>query len=398
LRQAFVAAEVGLALMLLMGAGLLIRSAHNLDLVPAGFEARNLLSARLALPATTYPGDERPAGAVARMVATLSASAGVSEAAASTRPPMIGDVNYGLRVEGRDPSPKNRLNGRMQLVTPGYLETMRVPVRQGRTFGALDGTKAVRVMIINETLAKLAWPGISPIGKRLACCEGSDSNPAWKEVVGVVADTRAHGLPSRSTAEFYLPMDQAPSRSFDAGGRSVTLVARAANGKAETLTSEMRASVHTEDPSVPLYDVATMESRVESSTAVTRFNRLLLTCLGAVGLALAAIGIYGVIAYLVSQRTREISVRMALGALPGDVVGLVIGEGLRAVGAGVLIGGLGVVAQSRAIDGLLFGVSGRDPSTFVAVSGLLVFFAIGASALPALRASKTEPSRALSEI
>ena len=396
-RQAFVAVEVGLALMLLMGAGLLIRSGSNLDRVSPGFDPDNLLSARLALPPSAYPGEERPAAAVAWIVAELIAAPGVAEAAASTRPPMIGEVTYGLRIEGREPTPANRINARMQLVTPRYLETMRVPLRSGRTFTDLDQRSAPRVMIVNETLARSAWPGESPIGKRVACCEGSDAEPAWKEVVGVVKDTRARGLASSGPAEFYLPMDQAPRRAFDANARSITLVARAASGNPEALTSSVRGAVSAVDPTVPLYDIATMASRVSASTAVTRFNRLLLSCLGLVGLALAVIGIYGVIAYLVSQRTREISVRMALGARPGDVVRLVLRQGLGAVVAGVIIGGVGAFAQGQAIESLLFGVSGRDPWTFAIVALVLLLCALGASIGPAWRACRLEPAKALAE-
>lgn len=396
-RQMFVAVEVALALMLLMGAGLLIRSGQNLDRISPGFDPDNLLSARFALPGASYPGEERPAAAVARMVANLKAGAGVAEAAASTRPPLIGDVDYGLRAEGRENTPQNRINGRMQLVTSGYLETMRIPLKMGRTFTADDRREGARVMIVGETLAQAAWPGESPIGKRVACCEGGPDQPVWKEIVGVVADTRARGISSGTLNEFYLPMDQAPSRSFDANQRSITLVARALNGRPESLTSVLRNAVRTEDASVPLFDVATMSSRVAESTAVNRFNRLLLLCLGGVGLALAAIGIYGVIAYLVSQRVREISVRMALGALPWDVVRLVVAQAVKAVSLGVGLGGLGVIAQGRAIETLLFGISGRDPMTFAAVAGVLLFFALCASALPAFRASRIEPTKALAD-
>lgn len=396
-RQAFVAAEVALTLMLLMGAGLLIRSDDNLSRVSPGFDPDNLLSARVALPAKVYPGEEKPAAAISRIVSTLSGSPGVVEAAASTRPPMIGYVGYGLRVEGADPNPQNRLGGRMQLVTPGFLETMRVRLRIGRTFTADDRRSGARVMIVSETLARVAWPGESPLGKRVACCEGSDSDPSWKEVIGVVADTRARGLTSPGLNEFYLPMDQAPARAFEANGGSITLVARAANGNPESLTPQFRDALRAESPSLPLYDVATMASRVRASTAVTRFNRLLMVALGLVGLALSAIGIYGVIAYGVSQRTREFGVRMAIGARPTDVIGLVVGQGLRAIGAGLIVGGLGVAAQGRALEAMIIGVSGRDPWILCAAASVLVTVALLASALPAWRASQVDPARTLDE-
>jgi predicted permease len=397
LRQVFVALEVGLALMLLMGSAVLIRSGQNLSRVPVGFDSDNLLSARLALPIAFYPGEERPAAAVAQMVANLAARPGVAEAAASTRPPLVGDVTYGLRIEGRDPVPNARINARMQLVTPRYLQAMGIVVRQGRTLGSGDLRDAPRVMVISETLARLAWPGESAIGKRVACCEGSDAEPLWKEVVGVVMDTRARGLASPGLAEFYMTLDQAPHRAFEANGGSITLLARAASGRPEALTDAVRAAVRAVDPGLPLYDVATMASRVSASTAVFRFNRLLLSCLGAVGLALAAIGIYGVIAFLVNQRTREIGLRIALGARTVDVWRLVAGQGFTAVGAGLMLGSLGVLAQGRAIEALLFEVSARDPQAFVLVVSLLLVLAAGAGALPAFRASRIDPARTLAE-
>jgi putative ABC transport system permease protein len=397
LRHTLVAVEVGFALMLLMGAGLMVRSGLELDRVKTGFDPENLLSARLALPTAAYPGEVAPAAAVERIVSSLENSAGVSEAAASTRPPLIGDVTYGLRIEGRDPTPANRINGRMQLVTPGYIETMRVPLREGRTLTTSDRFGATRVMVISETLARTAWPNESPIGKRIACCEGTDSEPVFKEVVGVVADTKARGVASPSLSEFYMTLDQAPRRAFEANGGSITLIARAANGQPETLTTALRQSVRSVDAAIPLYDVATMSSRVAASTAVTRFNRLLLSCLGGVGLMLAAIGIYGVVAYLMSQRTREIGVRMALGARPADVLGLVVRQGLGAVTSGVVLGSLGVVAQGRALESVLFGVSGRDPLTLGAAALVLIVFAVAASALPSRRAVRIDPTKALAE-
>jgi predicted permease len=396
-RQSFVAVEVGLALMLLMGAGLLIRSGRNLERVSPGFDPSNLLAARLALPLSAYPGEERPAAAVARMVEDLSSRSGVAEAAASTRPPMIGDVDYGLRIEGREPVPSNRINARMQLVTPGYLETMRVPLRKGRSFQSTDRRGVARVMIVNETLARLAWPGESALGRRVSCCEGGPDTPVWKEVVGVVADTRARGLLTDGFPEFYLPMDQAPARSFEANGGSITLVARPSGLKVEALAPLMREAVRGVDPGLPLYDVGTMESRVAASTAMTRFNRLLLTSLGIVGLTLAAVSIYGVIAYLAAQRSREIGVRMALGARPRDVVRLVLRQGLGAVSLGLAIGVVGALAQGRAIESVLFGVSGRDPATLFAVCVLLALAALAASVVPALRASRIDPAKTLAE-
>lgn len=395
LRRALVAAEVALALMLLMGAALLLRSARNLDLVPPGFDATDVLSARLALPSSAYPGDEQPARAFARLVDGLREAPGVAAAAASSRPPLIGEVSYGLLPEGRPPEPRYRINSRLQLVTPGYLELMRVPLRQGRLLEAADRRDGPRVMLVNETLARTAFPGESPIGKRIACCEGDDQNPAWKQIVGVVADTRARGLDKSGFAEFYLPMEQAPARAFDAIGRSVTVLARPRDGAPESLVGALRESVRALDPALPLYDVATMASRLRRSTAPMRFNSILLATLAGVGLLLSAVGLYGVIAYLVSQRTREIGVRIALGALPRHVVALVLKQALGALLAGLGVGMLGCLAQARAFESVVFEVSARDPFTLAAVVALLLAVGLLASALPARRAAALDPTRAL---
>lgn len=395
LRQALIAGEVGLALMLLTGAGLLVRSGANLDRVPPGFDASDLLSARLALPAAAYPGDELPARAFAGIVERLRQSPGVAGAAASSRPPLIGNITYGLLPEGRAPEPRNRINSRLQLVTPGYLELLRIPLRRGRYFDESDRRGAPRAMIVNETLARQAFPGRDAIGRRIDCCESDGGRPIWKEIVGVVGDTRARGPAEAGFAEFYLPIDQAPMRAFDAASRSLTLVVRPAGGEPERLAGALRQAVREVDPSLPLYDVATMASRLRGSTRVLRFNAALLALLGGVGLALAAVGLYGVIAYLVGQRTREIGVRVALGARPAQVVGLLVGQGLRALAAGLLLGALGCLAQARLLEGALFGVSARDPATLGVGAGLLLAVGLAAAALPARRAARLDPMRAL---
>lgn len=395
LRQGLVAAEIALAMMVLTGAGLLLRSGRNLDRAQPGFDPRDVLSARLALPAAAYPGDQEPARAFERLLARLRQAPGVAAAAASSRPPLVGDVSYGLLPEGRVPDPRNRIDSRLQLVTPGYLELMRVPLREGRLLTAEDRRGGPRVMVVNETLARRAFPGGSALGRRIACCEGDNQHPAWKEVVGVVADTRARGLGQPGFAEFYLPMDQAPARSFDAIGRSVTIVARARDGMPEALLGALRQAVREVDPALPLYDVATMASRLRSSTAVVRFNASLLATLGGVGLLLSAVGLYGVIAHVASRRSREIGLRMALGALPLQVVALVLRQGLGPLLAGLLAGTLGCLAQARAFESLLFGVGTRDPLTLAAAGVLLLAVGLVACALPARRAARLDPTRAL---
>jgi predicted permease len=395
LRRGLVIAEVAVAVMLVNGAALTLHSARNLSDVAPGFEPTGLLSVRVALPAQQYPGDEAPAGLFARVVDRLRTAPGVAEAAASSRPPLIGDVSYGLLPEGRSDEPQSRIDTRIQLVTPGYAEAMRLRVLEGRTIRDSDRRGAPRVLVVSDALARAAWPAQSAVGKRVACCEAIDGGPSWKEVVGVVAATRSRGPADDGATEAYLPMAQAPQRGFDATDRSVTILVRPQAGAPEALVGQVRAAVRAEDPALPLYDVATMRERLERTLAPARFTASLLGALGAVGLFLAAIGLYGVIAYLLGQRTQEIGVRLALGATRRDVVRLGLREGLWSAGAGVALGAVGCLLQAPLLERLLFGVAGRDGWTLVSVSAALLVVGLAASAIPARRASRIEPRTAL---
>jgi predicted permease len=395
LRRGLVIAEVAVAVMLLHGAALVLRSAHNLQQVPTGFEPAGLLSVRVALPAREYPGDDAPAALFERVLERLRAAPGVAEAAASSRPPLVGEVSYGMLPEGRPDEPKSRIDTRVQLVTPGYIEAMRMRVLKGRAFAESDRRGAPRVMVVSDAFAREAWPGQDPIGRRVACCERLESGPSWKEVVGVVGATRSRGPAEDGAVEVLLPMAQAPQRAFDATDRHATLLLRAREGAPEALVGQVRAAVRAEDPGLPLFDVATMDERFARTLAPSRFGASLLSALGATGLVLAAIGLYGVIAYLVGQRTREIGVRLALGATRRDVVMLGLREGLRSVLLGVGLGVAGCVLQAPLLERLLFGVAGRDPATLALVSIVLLAVGLAASAIPARRAARIEPRTAL---
>jgi predicted permease len=395
LRRGLVVAEVAVAVMLLNGAALVLRSAHNLAQVPPGFDAQGLLSARVALPASEYPGDEKPAALFERVLERVRQSPGVAEAAVSTRPPLIGDVSYGMLPEGRPDEPKSRIDTRVQLVSPGYVEAMRLRLVAGRSFTDSDRRGAPRVMIVSDAFARSAWPGQDPLGRRVACCERIDGQQSWKEVVGVVGATRSRGPSEEGAIEIYLPMAQAPQRAFDATDRTATVLVRARDGRPEALVGQVRAAVHAEDPNLPLYDVAPMDARFARATAPARFGAALLAALGATGLFLAAIGLYGVIAYLVGQRTQEIGVRLALGATRRDVVMLGLREGLKSVLAGVGLGAIGCLLQAPLLERLLFGVAGRDVATLALVSAVLLLVGLAASAIPARRAARIEPRTAL---
>ncbi len=395
LRSVLVVAEVAVALVLLVGAGLLVRSAMLLQAVKPGFDPSGVLSFRVALPKERYGTPELARKGFDRILEQVTALPGARSAAVTSTAPFGGGGQNGLLVEGRAFDEKNIILGVLRMTTPRYFETMDVPVLRGRIFSDRDIAGNPKVMIINETLAKMAWPGGDPIGKRIACCEGGpNSEPSWKEVVGVVGDVRAWGLGGDIRPEFYLPIPQAPAASWNWINRAMTVVVRTAGDPASLIKPAQRA-VWSVDPTLPLYQVGTLTEAMERTTASTRFNMMLLTMLGATGLVLAAVGIYGVIAYFVSQRTHEIGIRMALGASATSVQGMVVRQGALLAVTGVVIGLIASLALMRALATLLFGVTPRDPVTLLGVGALLAAVAIAASYVPARRATKVDPLSAL---
>jgi len=397
LRRALIAAEVALAVTLLAGAGLLIRSARHLERLDMGFEPTGLLSARISLPEAAYPGHERPMQTFARIVELVEGRPGVASAAVSSQAPLVGGGSNGLIPEGRPLSIENVIQSRSQFVAAGYFETMRIPVRAGRGFTGDDRRGAPKVMVINEALARAAWPGESAIGKRISCCEGGPDRPVWKTVVGVVADVRTRGPAQPVRPEFYLPLDQIPVGAWGWTRSGLTLLVRARDGSPGAIVPALRSALKEVDPTTPLFDVMTMSDRLTRALSTSRFSMLLTAALGILGLALAAVGVYGVIAYFVSQKSREIGVRVALGAGASDVLRLVAGQGFRVVGLGLAIGTLGALGFGRALGGLLVGVSPNDPVTLVSVVVLLAAVAAGAVMVPALAALRVDPARVLSE-
>jgi putative ABC transport system permease protein len=400
-RSALVAAEVALALLLLVGSGLLIRSALAMDAVRPGFEPEGVLSARLSLPAAEYVDGTRILQSLERIVDAARAVPGVTHAAVSSQVPMgPGGNGNGLIPEGKPFHPSSATPSRLRIISPGYFETMRQPIREGRGFTNDDRRGVTKVTIVSETLARILWPNESAIGKRVACCErgaaGPDT-PDYKVVVGVAADVRTSGPTVDPTPEFYLPVAQVPSRPGEAWDwiqRTMFVVVRTTQDPA-SLTSSLTAAIRTVDPNIPLFNVRTMEQRATEVVATSRFNTRLLTTLGLIGLLLAAIGIYGVIAYFVSQRTQEIGVRLALGASPRDVVRLVIRQALKPVLAGLVLGIAGALAIGNILASELYGVTARDPLTIAGVSVAFVLVAILASWAPARRAARVDPVRAL---
>jgi putative ABC transport system permease protein len=395
MRSLLVMAEIALALVLLIGAGLLIRSALHLQRTPVGFDSADLLAARLTLPEASYPRPAAVAQTFAALAEQLAQAPGVRAAAAVSAAPLgPGGFTNGLFPAGRATTAENLIDARLHLVTPGYFATLRVPLLAGRPFTAADGPTGQRVMIVSRELARRAWGDADPIGRRVACCEGSPQDPGWKTVVGVAGDVLTHGPAEPVAAEFYLPLSQAPPDAWTWTERTMTLVAR--GGDPRRLAAAMRGTVGSVDRSLPL-TLTTMDEALQGSTAVERFHTLLLLTLGLLGLFLAAVGTYGVVAFFIGLRTREIGIRMALGANRRDILRLLARQGVRLVLGGLAAGTAGALLATRWLQGSLHGVSPTDPGTFVCVTLVLAATAACAVLVPALAATRIDPRQAFQQ-
>ena len=399
LKRGLVATEVGLAMLLLVGAGLLIRTAIHLGRIDPGFDPTGVLSARVSLPRVGYENPARVTATFTRMAEELSRRPGVVSAALVSQVPMgPGGGSNGLIPEGKALEGRNAITSRLRIVTPGYLATMRIAIKQGRDFSPDDLRGRPLVMIVSEGLAQRAFPGQNPIGRRMACCEAPDSSGAgqWKEIIGVVGDVRSAGLASEVDNEFYLPIGQVPPEAWNWLQATMTIAVRTAGDPAGA-TGLMTDAVRAVDPSVPVFLVATMDQRIGRSLAESRFNTQLLTVLGALGLVLALVGIYGVIAFFVARRTREIGIRAALGASRASIRGLVVRQGLGPVLLGVALGTVASLAATRLLAGQLRGVSANDPLTIAIVALCLVAVATGAMLIPAAAATQIDATVAMRE-
>jgi putative ABC transport system permease protein len=394
-RSLLVVSEVALALMLLAGAGLLIRSAWLVSKVNAGFDRSHLLIGRVSLPGARYSGAEQTKNAFLRILEETKRVPGAEIAAIVSNAPLRDAGTNGLVPEGRPLESASAIISRFNLISPEYFRVVRIPLKQGRTFTEADRVDSARVMVISESLARAAFPGENPIGKRIACCEAaSDGKPVWKEVVGVVGDIHAWGLDQEVQPEFYIPVTQAPGAAWNWIQSSMDIVVRSSIEPA-ALTNSVRQAVGKVDAGVPLYGTETMEQRVSASLDRSRFNTLLMSVFAAVALLLSAVGIYGVLSYLVAQRTHEIGIRMAIGARREDVLRLVIAHGMKLALIGVSIGVVGALLTSQLLSSLLFGIKPTDFITMFGVSCLLVVVAMLASFVPARRAAGVDPMVAL---
>ncbi len=352
LRGGLVIGEVALALMLLVGAGLLIASFLRLSQVDPGFDTHNLLSFSLDLPSPPY-NYAAQANFINRLLPRLRKLSGIRAAAADWTLPFSGEIDSaGVDFEGHTFAPGYTPSIRLDGVTPGYFRTMGIPLLEGRPFTNRDTASSLPVVIVNEALARKYYPNESVIGKRIRPRVSVTSATPWRDIVGVVGNTKLGGLAENFQPEYYLPFAQFPVFS--------TIVLRT-RGRPLTVLPAVRTVVASMDRNVPVYDVSTMGNYLSTSVARSRFSTLLLGLFGVLALVLAAVGIYGVVSYLVSQRTHEIGIRMALGADRADVLQLVIARGMLLAVVGVGFGIVGALALTRFLSGLLYGVKPTDP-------------------------------------
>jgi putative ABC transport system permease protein len=387
-RDALVVVEVALAVVLLVGGGLLVRSFLALTSVNPGFSANQVLAGSVALPAARYGDPASRRGFVDEALARLSALPGVERAALVNRLPFGGgNALVDVELAGKpQPDGKTVLVDR-RVISPGYFDAMGIPMLDGTTFGVEHRADSEdRVAMLNATMAARFWPGESPLGQRVRLMLRGGPGP-WLRVVGVVGDVRHHGLDQAAQPEVYVPYSQAPVESF-------ALVLRTSR-EPGSLASAMRAEIQRISPDLPVDPLAPAADAIRASVAEPRLRTSLLNAFAAIALALAAMGVYGVLSLSVAKRTREIGIRIALGAEPGAIVGLVVGRGLTLVAGGAAAGIVMSLVVTRHLERLLFEVAPADPLTFAAAAGLLVTTAVAAAYFPARRAVALDPVQAL---
>ncbi|MES1243740.1 MAG: ABC transporter permease [Acidobacteriota bacterium] len=398
LRRVLVVAEVALAATLVLVGGLLIRSFWLLLQVDPGFDPRGVLTFQIALPDARYPDDRQVIAFYQRLLDDVKALPGVQSAAAAWGlPPKRDILANDTEFEGVPNPPAGPVQNvdYWQFVTPEYLDTMKIPLVSGRGFLPSDGPGTPGVVLVNETTAKLFWPGQDPLGKRLRAPAPPDKPLPWLSVVGVVKDVKQGGLEAKTGTEVYFLHSQMVE-TVDGASDDMYLVIRTA-GDPMALVSAVREKVRALDPTLPLAQVRSLERVVFESVAQPRFMTRMALLFAVVALALAAVGTYGVLSYSVEQRTQEIGVRMALGAQARQVLGMVLGQGARLVAVGLVVGIAGALALRQVLAGMLFGVAPTDPTIFASVIVVLSAVSLAACYLPARRATRISPMVALRE-
>jgi putative ABC transport system permease protein len=376
---------------LLIAAGLLVHSFFKLQEVKPGFEPSGLLTFRLSLPPARYATFQQGDAFFEQLFESLESTPGVTSVAAINALPFSGiGGSRSFYIEGRDiKRPQDQPEEQVRFATHGYFETMKIPLIAGRTFSPRDARATNHVAVVNDAFARRHFPGGSAIGHRVSF---SRDQPIWFEIVGVVGDIKHRGLDAASRPELYTPYRQPLFADWTV--RPMHVVVRTA-GDPLAAAAFVRREIARIDPAQPISDVRTMEARIQQSTQDRRFTMMLLAAFAAFALTLAAIGIYGVVSYSVTQRTQEIGVRVALGAQRRDILGMVVREGMSMTLIGAVAGLAAAAAATRVMSTLLFGVSVGDPVTFAVIPLVLIAVAASACYLPARRALRVDPIVAL---
>jgi predicted permease len=396
-RQLLVAAQIGFAFALLVGAGLLLASFRMLLHVDPGFQPHGVVTAAVSLPRAKYPEDKQVRDFTNRALSALRAIPGVTRAGSSESIPLGNDHNDSvILAEGYQMKPGESVISPLNIsISPGYFETMGIPMVRGRAFEDRDTDVAQHVIIVDETLAQHFWPGQNPIGRRMYNPSDPkdllkiDEHTQWFTVVGVARALRYENLDGTGApfGAYYFPMAQSPSHGF-------TFVAKSTVDP-NSIVRELRSEIAGIDPDVAVFDVHSMNERIDLSLSSRKTSMILANAFGAVALFLASLGIYGVLAYVVAQRTREMGIRVALGSTRGAILGLVLGEGFKLVAIGLVLGIIGAVSLQKAVVNEIYGVRPLDPLVLLSVMGILAVVALAACAIPARRATQVDPIIAL---
>ena len=389
LRSALVIGEVALALTLLVAAGLLLNSLVRLNQVKPGFEIGNTLTMQLSLSGTRYQGKQEQPDKMNSFLAELTervkALPGVTAVANAQCVPLTGqENNTSFQILGDGNTAGEKPAAQLRFISPEYFNALSIPVTSGRAFTERDNPQSLPVVVVNDAFVREHFNGQNPLGKKLQLGWGGETP---KEIVGVVGDVRHRSLSDSARAEMYVPQAQ-----FANAG--ITLIVRS-SVKPETLVSAVKQQVHALDPEIPLTAIKTLDAYRQEALALPRFNTFLIGVFAVLALALTLVGLFGVMSYSVTQRTQEIGIRMALGAQMNDVLRMIVGQGMKLVAIGVLLGWAGAFAVTRLLRNWLYDVSPGDPLTFVGVAFLLAIVALLACWIPARRATKVDPMVAL---